>query len=54
MKLVHAIAVLEQASEVARHNGTIALHERREDDVQSYVERLASYDQAISILKAKE
>ena len=54
MKLVHAIAVLEQAADVARCNGEVAVREGREDDVQSYVERLASYDQAISILKAKE
>lgn len=54
MTLAHAIAVLEIAAENARNNGSVAFRENRDEDVEHYAEHIASYDQAISILKSKE
>jgi len=52
MTLKHAVAILEIASENARNNALVAMEEQNQLRVQQLAEHIASFDQAISILKA--
>jgi len=51
MTLKHAIAILEIASENAYSNALVANAEQNQLRVQQLAEHIASFDQAISILK---